>query len=145
MERLKSFRLLVRGFEFRCFPFPFPDFGFIFSVFLSDPFLLAAAAAFRRVRALTSLGSSHVSKAEHVFFTNFRSMKPRERVASLRCLSVVEVWRRSLAVACQVHNMNRRSRMIELCGSGRRCSKTGIEHYKCNKLPFDVNLKIAYL
>ena len=105
------------------FSFPFLDLAIV-----PDPLPLAEVAAFRRVRALTSLGSSCVSKVD-VFFANFRSMKPRERVASLRYIRVVVVWRRSLPDACQVHNMNRRSRMRVLCGSGRRSSKTGIEHY----------------
>jgi hypothetical protein len=110
------------------FSFPFPDLPVFFPFILPDPFPLAEVAALRRVRALTSLGSSRVSKAEQVFLANFRSKNPSERVASLRHLRVELVWRRSLAVACHVHKMNKRSSMRVLCGSGRRSSITGIEH-----------------
>ena len=136
MWRLKSFGRVDFFFDSCCFPFSFSDLPLAFSfpfpdltAFITDPLFLADVAAFRRVRALTSLISSRVLKAEQVFFANFRSMKPRERVASVRYLKVVVVWRRSFAVACQVHKINKRSRMTVLCGSGRRCSNTGIEHY----------------
>src|SRR5271168_2179918 len=110
------------------FSFSFPNLPVPFSFFLPEPFPFAAVAAFRRARALTSLGSSCVSKAEHVFLAKFRSIKPKERVASLRYLSIVVVWRWSLAHACHVHNTNSRSSIRVLWGSGRRDSKTGIEH-----------------
>lgn len=96
-------------------------------LFLMFP-ALATAAALRRCRALASLGSSRVSKAAQVLFTQWRSCWPKDFVICPKIWRVDEVWSRSFARACHVHNTKRRLSTILLCGSGNKPSKTGIEH-----------------
>lgn len=95
-----------------------------------------AAAAFRLTRAADSRGSSLVLNAEQVVDTNRRRICPSETVVALRIPSVVSVWRRSFAKACQVARINKRSRIISLCGDGSKPSKTGIAHYTIDQPSF---------
>ena len=49
-------------------------------------------------------------------------------VVFLSIWRVDDIWSQSFSHACQVHNINKKSIMILLWGSGSRCSKMGREH-----------------
>jgi hypothetical protein len=86
------------------------------------------AVALRRCRALSSLGSSRVSKALHDFLTQRRIWAPSAFVVAANAWRVDDVCSRSFAYACHRHRIKRRSRIMSLWGLGSRPSKTGIEH-----------------
>jgi len=95
----------------------------------SDSELFVPCFCWWRWRASVSRLSSCVLKTAHVFLLNFRNSAPISRVVPSRILSVLSVCRRSFAKPCQWLQMNNNRKTILLCGSGRRPSKTGIEHW----------------
>ena len=102
-------------------------------VVLADIDLFIGPAAFLacwRSLAAASRFSSLVSKAGHSFSWKSRSACPSAEVVDSKIAKLRSVCWRSFARPCQCAKMNRRSKRRELCGSGRRPSKTGMEHYK---------------
>ena len=80
-------------------------------------------------RASVSHGNSLVSKALQVVVAKWWSFAP---IAIFTPSNISRVWLvciRSFANSCQLQYVNRGIMMVELCGSGRSPSKTGLEHY----------------
>ena len=95
--------------------------------------LFIGAAAFLacwRSLAAASRFSSLVSKAGHSFSWKSRRACPSAEVVDSKTPKLRSVCCRSFARPCQCAKTNRRFKRRELCGSGRRPSKTGMEHYK---------------
>ena len=86
----------------------------------------------RRWRASVSRGNSLVSKTLQVVVAKWRSFAPITVVTPSNTSRVWSVCIRSFANPCQLQHVNRSVTMVELCGSGRSPSKTGIEHYTCH-------------
>jgi len=95
--------------------------------------LFIGAAAFLacwRSLAAASRFSSLVSKAGHSFSWKSRRACPSAEVVDSKIPKLRSVCCWSFARPCQCAKMNRRFKRRELCGSGRRPSKTGMEHYE---------------
>lgn len=71
---------------------------------------------------------------EQVLLSKRRSILPNSFVCERNDPTVCSVCFLSLAYACHVARSKARSRMILLCGSGSRPSRTGIEHCKHHQL-----------
>ena len=98
-------------------------------------FTRAACLACLRVRALYSRCNSLVSKAVHVLWTNWRSLKPNALVA-LSKESRSKSWcTRSFANPCQWAMVKSSPITAVLWGSGNRPSNTGIAHWKWHSEP----------
>lgn len=83
-----------------------------------------------QTRALYLHCSSLVSKAVHVFWLNWRSLKPNILVVSSK-KSKSKLWcMRSFAKPCQWAMVKSSFIIAVLCSSSNKPSKTGIAHWK---------------
>ena len=82
--------------------------------------------------ALVSCSNSLVSKTLKVVVAKWQSFALITVVTPSNTSRVWSVYIHSFANPCQLQHVNRSIMMVELCGSGRSPSKTGIEHYTCH-------------